>query len=146
MLAYIIVKGFHILFILTMAASLSAELALINGKVQRGTIKRLFVIDGIYGFSSILVLAAGFILWFGVGKDAQYYHNFVFYTKVILVLIIGILSIPPTVFYFKNRKGDMAEEVYIPSHVKRFVIAELVIFALIPFLATTMAQGIGRII
>lgn len=104
-------------------------------------------VDAAYGISSILVVAAGLTLWFGVGKPADYYSdNHVFITKIVLVGLLGILSIKPTIFFLKNRqkKDDSGEErVVVPTAVKRFVYAEILVVALIPLLAVLMARGVG---
>lgn len=98
-----------------------------------------------YGIGSILVVGAGFLLWFVVGKDQSFYAgNLIFYTKIALFTLVGVLSIIPTVFFFKHKKGDMDEVIDVPKNIRTIIIIEFVILLLFPFLATMMAKGIGR--
>lgn len=144
MFAYIFVKYLHYLGIFTMVASIVAELVLVKKELTRKEIKRLYQIDNIYGIGSILAVGMGFLLWFVVGKSAQYYSmNGIFHIKVTLAIIVGILSIIPTIYFRKNRKGiDDDEVLTTPSNIRGIIIVELIIMFLIPLLATTMANGI----
>ena len=112
--------------------------------MSRGEIQRVSVIDGVYGISAILVLVMGLLLWFYVGKPPEYYSsNWVFHLKVGLFLIVGLLSIIPTIFFIKNRKGNPQELIELPKHIKRLISIELLILFVLPLLATMMAHGVG---
>ena len=114
--------------------------------MTRKEIRRLATIDGIYGLNAILLLAAGFSLWFWVGKPAEFYSkNWIFMTKLTLFIIVGILSIYPTVFFLRQRKGDQNETIQVPSKIKMVVRLELLILFSIPLLASLMSRGIGFI-
>ena len=103
----------------------------------------VFKVDGYYGLSSIIVVAAGLTLWLWVGKPAEFYHeNGIIYIKLGLFILVGLLSIIPTVFFFKNRKGEGDELIEIPRKVLMIVRLELIILLIIPFLAVMMANGI----
>jgi putative membrane protein len=60
-----------------------------------------------------------------------------------LFVLIGILSIYPTVFFLKNRKGDPLEEVAVPKGIFWALRLELLLLVIIPILAGLMAKGIG---
>jgi putative membrane protein len=138
------IKYIHFVSIFFIVTSLAAEYILLKNKMKRKDIRRLASIDGIYGINAIILLAAGFALWFWVGKPAEFYSkNWIFMTKLTLFAIVGLLSIYPTRFFLKQRKGDPDEEVNIPSLVKNVVRVELLILFLIPLLATLMSKGIG---
>ena len=140
----IISRYIHFIGIMIVFAMVLAENVLLKEQVNRLEIQRLFKIDGIYGLFSIIVVAAGLYLWLGIGKPAEYYSgNHLFLTKVGLFIIVGILSLWPTIFYFKNRKGNPDELVLIPNRIRLIVKLELAILLLIPLLASLMAQGVG---
>ncbi len=88
----------------------------------------------------------GLTLWFGLGKSTEYYsENPIFHAKVGLAVIVGLLSIYPTVFFAPHRKGDdPTTELTIPARIRQVVTLELIIMLVIPFLATLMAAGVGR--
>ncbi len=142
MTAYILVKYIHLVSILGMVCTLFTELVLVGKTMTRKEINRVSKYDSAYGILAIIVVAAGLTLWFGVGKPAEFYDNPIFYFKVGIVILVGILSIIPTVFYIKQRKGDQDEIVEIPPRVKAFIIIQLGILGLVPILATMMAFGL----
>lgn len=145
MLAEIFTRYFHFIFIFALVSSVVAEHLLLKPQMTRREIKRMAVLDGIYGLSAILVVAAGLTLWFGVGKPAEFYtQNWVFHTKVGLAILMGLLSIYPTVFFIKQRKGPAEELVDIPPAIKWTIRAELLLIFIIPLLASLMAKGIGQ--
>jgi len=107
-------------------------------------IKRLFKVDNIYGFFAIVIVAAGLTLWFGVGKPAEFYtKNPVFHAKIGVYIIVGLLSLYPTRFYWKYRKANEDEVIEVPGSLKKVIAAELILLFIIPLLATLMAQGVG---
>lgn len=142
----ILVKYIHFLAIFGIVASLTAEHLLLKPQLTRNELQRISVLDGIYGISSIVLLTAGLILWLGgIGKPAEIYSkNWIFHLKIGLFLVIGLLSIYPTVFFLKQRKGDNREElVTVPPMVKMMLRMELLILFILPLLATLMAKGVG---
>lgn len=144
MTSEIIVRYLHFLSIFCLFAALVMEHLLIGKTMTRGEIKKLSVIDNIYGATAIVVLISGLLLWFVVGKPADYYtQNAVFHTKLLLFVIIAALSVYPTLFYIKNRKGDPNENVNLPKPVVMVVRMELLLLAAMPLLATMMSRGIG---
>lgn len=110
--------------------------------MTRMEIRRLSTVDVVFGFSAVVVLVTGLLLWFVYGKPAEFYtRNPVFHTKVLLFVIIGLLSIYPTLFFLKNRKGENEEIVPIPKSLAMIIRFELLLVMLIPLLAVFMAQG-----
>lgn len=126
-----------------------AEIILLKSTFTRTEIKVLSRVDAIYGIASVSLLASGFTLWFGVGKSQEFYsQNWVFWLKISLALLLGVLSIYPTVFFMKNRSKkpeDGNKSVNTPPVVKQLMLAELVVLALIPLCAVLMAKGVGFI-
>lgn len=147
MVDYILIRYLHFISICTMIACLFLEYFLLKKQNNRNEITTLWKIDGIYGVSSISTLTAGFLLWFVVGKPASFYENsYLIWGKIGLFLIVGILSIVPTIFFFRERTKDRegSEQVDVPVKLKKYILAELILLFLIPVLAVFMAQGYGN--
>lgn len=141
----ITLRYLHFLSILTIAATVLGEYLLLKPVMTRKEIGRLSKIDAFYGLAAIVLLGAGLTLWFGgISKPTFYYSkNWIFHLKVGLFAFVGILSIYPTVFFIKQRKGDAAETITIPSKLIWMIRLELILLLIIPLLATLMARGIG---
>lgn len=142
MTTYIIVKYIHFISIFAMISMLVVELMLVKPKMPRSELKHLSKIDGLYGLAAVLVVGAGLTLWFGVGKPTEFYDNSILYIKVGIAIVVGLISIFPTIFFIKKRKGDEHEIVEVPRRIKSLIILQLILIATIPPLATMMAFGI----
>ncbi|MFN3999502.1 DUF2214 family protein [Algoriphagus sp.] len=141
----LLLRYFHFVSIFVIVATLISEHLLLESNLSRKKIDRLSKIDGIYGLSVLSLLAAGLTLWFGGhGKPTEFYsENPIFHIKLGLFVVIGLLSIYPTVFFIKNRKGNPKDIVAIPKSIFWMIRLELLIVFLIPILAGLMAKGIG---
>jgi putative membrane protein len=58
--------------------------------------------------------------------------------------LIGIVSIYPTIFFARNKKGEPSEALAVPRAVTWSVRLELLFLLAMPLLATLMARGIGN--
>lgn len=140
----LIARYVHFISIFAIVAALSAELSLLKPTMKRSEISFLSRIDAIYGIAAITLLAAGFTLWFGVGKPADYYSkNFFFLFKLLLFTMVGIASAWPTVYFLKNRKGNQQDSVEVPGFLRKFILFQLIMLFLIPIFASLMAKGFG---
>lgn len=142
----IIIRYLHFVSIFIVVSTVVAEHLFVKPQMTKAELNRIARLDGLYGVSSIFVLAAGLYLWLGgIGKPAQFYtENLIFLTKVGLFIVVGLLSIYPTVFFLKNRKGENENElVNIPKSIKMILRIELLILFTIPLLATLMSRGFG---
>tara|TARA_B100000609_G_scaffold190175_1_gene177822 strand:- start:137 stop:472 length:336 start_codon:yes stop_codon:yes gene_type:complete len=109
----------------------------------------MIIADVIYGIAGLAILITGIlrVRYFGQGGEF-YLNNPIFWFKVTLYIIIGLLSLYPTTTYIlwaiplsKNELPNISTNL-----VKRFkfiISTELIGFAVIPFFATLMARGIG---
>ena len=143
--AEILLRYIHFVSIFTIVGTLVSEHLLLKKTMTRAEIGRLSRIDAVYGIAALTLLGAGFTLWFGgIGKPTAFYSgNWIFHTKIFLFLMIGILSIYPTMFFIRNRKGSNEEEVTVPKSIFWLLRMELLLLLTIPFLAGLMAKGIG---
>jgi len=122
-----------------------SEHLLLKKTLTRTEITRLSRIDAVYGLAAVTLLCAGLTLWLGsVGKPAVYYSkNWIFHTKLTLFVMMGLLSIYPTVFFIKNRKGNPSDTVHVPASIFWMLRFELLLLMIIPLLAGLMARGVG---
>ncbi|MBX2898344.1 MAG: DUF2214 family protein [Cyclobacteriaceae bacterium] len=141
----LLLRYVHFISIFTIVGSLVSEHMLLQKQLTRNTIAKIARIDAVYGFAALTLLAAGLTLWLGeYGKPALFYSkNWIFHTKLTLFVLIGVLSIYPTIFFIKQRKGNPDELVTIPTGVKMLVRIELLLLFIIPLLAGLMSRGVG---
>jgi putative membrane protein len=142
----IIIRYLHFVSIFIVVSTVVTEHLLLKSKMTKAELERLALIDAFYGIASISAVGAGLYLWLGgIGKPAEFYtENYIFLTKVGLFVVVGLLSIYPTVFFLKNRKGDDENElVDIPKSIKMVLRIELLILFTMPLLATLMSRGVG---
>lgn len=141
----IFLRYLHFISIFVIVGTLASEHILLKNKLTRQEISLLARIDAIYGIAALVLVCVGLTLWFGgFGKPSVYYtKNWIFHTKITLFIIVGLLSIYPTIFFIKNRKGEQTEVVSIPKSVIMTLRIELLLLFIIPLLAGLMAHGIG---
>jgi putative membrane protein len=141
----ILLRYIHFISIFAIVGTLVSEQLLLKKEMTRSEISKLAKIDAVYGMAVVALLIAGLTLWLGsYGKPAVYYtRNWVFHIKLTLFLAIGLLSIYPTVFFIKQRKGKPDETINVPASVFLMLRLELLLLVIIPFLAGLMSKGIG---
>jgi putative membrane protein len=141
----ILLRYLHFVCIFTIVGSLVSEHLLLKHQLTRKEIGRIATIDAIYGMAAVSLIIVGVTLWLGgFGKPSVYYtKNWVFHAKLTCFLLVGLLSIYPTVFFIKQRKGNPEEVVLIPKTVFWMLRLELMLLFIIPLLAGLMAHGIG---
>jgi putative membrane protein len=144
MFTEIVVRYFHFISIFVLFSALVAEHLLLSKSMTRSQLQRVATLDAVYGVAALLALVTGLMLWFVVGKPAGFYtQNAVFHTKVLLFVIAALLSIYPTLFFVKNRKGNPHDTVVLPKPIIMLVRLELLIFAIMPLLGTLVSRSVG---
>ena len=109
----------------------------------------MVIADVIYGIAGIALLVSGILRVLKFGQGSEFYtQNPIFWTKIIIFALVGILSIYPTVTYvlwaIPLSKGNLPEVNYnLVSRLRKIINIELIGFSLIPIFATFMARGIG---
>jgi putative membrane protein len=144
MTAEIILRYIHFISIFGIVGSLVSEHLLLKKEMTPAELNRLSKIDAVYGLAAVTLLGVGLTLWLsGVGKPSIYYtQNWIFILKISLFATIGLLSIYPTIFFLKNRRG-IEEKIKIPPAIFWMLRFELLILFIIPLLAGLMARGVG---
>ena len=139
----------HYLGIILCFGSLLFERLTLKVNLTRNETISMIIADVIYGMAGVAILITGILRVKYFGQGGEFYtSNPIFWIKVILYIIVGLLSLYPTVTYIlwaiplsKNQVPEISEKL-----VKRFrliINTELLGFATIPFFATLMARGIG---
>ena len=111
----------------------------------------IIIADVIYGIAGLAILITGILRVKYYGQGGEFYTgNPIFWIKVSLYIIVGLISLYPTTTYIlwaiplsRNKLPVISEDL-----VKRFkllITTELVGFAVIPLFATLMARGIGLV-
>ena len=139
----------HHLCVFGLFVILAAEMTLVRPGISAETVMRVVRIDGLYGILAGLTLVAGGLRVFYAAKGAAFYtHNPVFWIKLGLFLVIGLLSIPPTLNYIRWRKALRSNRNALPDAAviqttRKLIHIELALLFLLPILAAMMARGIG---
>lgn len=139
----------HFLFAFTLAGALAAEAAVLRLPVDAKAARLLLGADAVYGISAVAVILAGLARVFWGAKGAAYYvEQPFFWAKMAAFVVVGLISIAPTMTFFRWMKAASREPAFAVAaadvaKVRRLVVLELAIFALVPLFAALMARGIG---
>jgi len=139
----------HHLAVFTLVGIIAAELVLLRPGISGATLRRLSKIDAAYGGVAMLVLVAGFLrVFFGASGSGYYLPNPVFWMKIGAFVLVGLLSIQPTISLTRWRREVKAHPDYAPSDAlvarsRNFLLGEVLVLILIPILAAAMARGFG---
>jgi putative membrane protein len=139
----------HLLAILTMVVFIASEAALCRVEwLNAAVVERLAKVDMVYGIAAIAVLATGVArTWWGIKGTAWYWTNPLLHVKLTLFIIVGVISIFPTLTYFRWRKalrssGSLPAEAEIRK-TRKLVMIQAHIIAVIPLVAVFLARGFG---
>lgn len=133
----------HHLLVFGLLAILTAEMLLVRKGMDAAAVRKVGGIDIAYGVVAGLILLVGFARAGMAAKGWSFYsHNGFFWAKVAVFLVIGLLSLPPTIAYFRWKKA-LPTDVQVAG-VRRWLHAELVLFPLLPIFAAAMARGYGQ--
>ena len=139
----------HLLAIFTMVVFLASEAALCRVEwLNAAVVERLGKVDMVYGISAGLVLLTGLARVFLGSKGAAWYaHNPLLYLKLAMFLVIGLVSVKPTLMFVRWRRalrasGTLPDAAEIKK-ARRLVMVQAHIFPLIPLAAVFLARGFG---
>lgn len=148
-MASALIAYLHYVAMISIAAVLVAQHMVCVPGITTSRIRLLARLDLLYLGLVVLALASGVarLVWFARGT-AFYLHNPVFYIKLALFLAVGLISISPTRQYLAwvrglKSGGPVVVADYQVLRVRRAIVIQLFVFALIPLMATLMARGIG---
>ncbi len=113
--------------------------------------RRIQIMDILYGVSAGVLVIVGLLRVFFFEKGAAYYaQNWFFWTKMLGFVLVGLLSIYPTVRFISWRKLTTRNQVPEISdqelrRIKLILRLETLVLAIIIFSAAMMARGVGMI-
>jgi putative membrane protein len=145
MLDLILAIGHHLLIFILFGV-LFAELMLVRRGMAAAMVARVAAIDLWYGVLAGLILAVGFSRAVFAAKGWGYYsHNMFFWAKIGVFAVIGLLSVPPTIRFIRWRRAAITPNDVEISAVRRYLLVEVLLFALLPAFAAAMARGYGEL-
>lgn len=134
----------HHVFVFALFGVLFAEFMVVRRGMDAVAVARVAPIDASYGVLAGLILIVGFSRAIFAAKGWAYYaHNAFFWVKIGTFLVIGLLSVPPTLAFLKWRRTGAAPTDEAVVTVRRYLWMELGLFPLLPAFAAAMARGYG---
>lgn len=139
----------HHLFAFTLVACVVYEFVAFRKGMTVEEARRIQRVDLTYGISAGLLLVVGLLRVFIFEKGANFYiHSPFFWVKMAAFVIVGLLSIDPTLRYLRWNKTlsqNSAPEI-IDSEFKRtrlILRLEIIGIVIILLAAPMMARGVG---
>jgi putative membrane protein len=135
----------HHFFVFALFGVLFAEFVTVRRGMDAATTARVVPVDAWYGILAALIVIVGFSRAIFAAKGWTYYsHNAFFWAKIGTFVVIGLLSVPPTLAFLKWRRSGAAPTEEAVARVRRFLWGELALFPLLPAFAAAMARGYGE--
>jgi putative membrane protein len=137
----------HHLCAFTLVAALAIEFTLIKQELTLASARRLATTDLVLGIAAGLLFVIGLSRVFFFEKGAAYYwHSHAFLTKFGLFVVVGLLSIIPTMEFLSSRGAIRAGQVPVVDDSRRRRVTmvlhiELAAIVIILLCAAIMARG-----
>lgn len=144
-LAYLHYTAIFLLF-----AFLTVETMMMRGALDAAAVRVLGRVDIWYFSSALAALATGFArAIFGAKGPDFYFSAWPIYVKIGLFVLIAAISVLPTLEFIRWRRAfdhDAAYQVApaARARVRRLIMVEVHLAALIPLVAVFMARGFGH--
>ena len=139
----------HHLVVFLLVAILAAEFALLRPGLNGARIGQLARIDAAYGAVATLVIIVGVLrVIFGSSGWEYYVANYAFWAKMAAFLVMGLLTIQPTLAIRRWLKASQGDASYAipPAEIatsRRYIHLQVGVAVLIPIFAAAMARGYG---
>lgn len=141
----LVLASAHHLLVFLLAAIIATEAVIVRPEMSAGSARLLSRIDAYYGATAAFVLLIGIArVLFGLKGWEAYVYNWAFWLKMLAFVVVGLLSIAPTLqirTWRKNADEDaftlLPEDV---AKVRGYILAQIGVFTLIPVFAATMAR------
>ena len=142
-----VLAALHMVAILTLVVFLTSEAALCRSEwMNPAVVKRLARLDLIYGITAVVLLATGLArLYFGVKGLSWYVSQPLFHVKMTLFVLMGLLSIKPTLTFRRwlkalNQTGALPGEAEVRS-TRRWVMVQSHILPVVAVVAEFWGRG-----
>jgi putative membrane protein len=129
-------------------AALMVELVLLRGELTIASARSVLRMDALYGVAAAVVLVVGLLRVFYTEKGAAYYFaSGSFLAKLTLFVVVGLLSIYPTVKFLSWRAAVREQrtpvlDAGVLRRLRMILHLELTLLIVILLLAPMMARGI----
>ena len=133
----------------TLFGAMAVEFVLIRSMLTVESARKLQIADIIFGISAGVLLLVGLARVLHFEKGASYYfHSWTFLAKLTLFVIVGLISIVPTIEFLRWRPAVKAGQVTEVSakkmnSIRAIIHYEMIGVVLILLCAALMAKGIG---
>ena len=137
----------HHLCAFALVAAVAIEFTLIRQELTLASARRLQSTDVVLGAAAAALFVIGLLRVFLFEKGADYYfHSYAFLTKFVLFIVVGLLSIIPTLEFLSWREEIKAGEVPAMDAKQRrrvtmIIHSELAAIVVILLCAAIMARG-----
>lgn len=139
----------HHVFAFTLVACLIYEFIAFRKGMSIEEARRIQRVDLVFGISAGLLLVVGLLRVFFFEKGVNFYINSPFFwVKLAAFVIVGLLSIDPTIRYIRwtkslsqNREPEISESEY--KRTRLILWLEVIGIVVILLAAPMMARGVG---
>lgn len=139
----------HFVAILSLVVFLTSEAALCRPEwINAAVVRRLSRVDTIYMFAALAVLATGVArTLLGAKGAAWYWHQPLLHFKVTMYVVIGLMSVRPTLAFRRwvkalDRDGSLPAEAEV-RNARRWIMVQAHLLVVVPLAATMLARGVG---
>jgi putative membrane protein len=138
----------HYLAAFALIAILAGETLLLRPGLTAADVARLSRLDLFYGLVAVAVLALGLArAVYGVKGWEFYAGNPYFWAKLSAFIVMGLLSVPPTLRFPKWKRAAAATgalpDVATIRSTRVYVIAQWTVFLAIPLLAAALGRNLS---
>ncbi|MGE5451051.1 MAG: DUF2214 family protein [Acidobacteriota bacterium] len=138
----------HFIAIFSVIVFITSEAALCRMEwMNAAVVRRLARLDIIYLVAAMAVLATGLArTYWGAKGVGWYWHQPLLHIKVTLFVVIGLISIQPTLSFIRWRKqvdadGTLPNEADV-KRVRRLIMIQAHLMLFIPLAAVFLARGV----
>jgi putative membrane protein len=145
----LILAGAHHVAVFALVGLFAAEFTLLRPGLSGARVAQLARIDAAYGAVAGIVIVVGIVRVIFGGAGWEYYvGNHAFWGKMAAFLVMGLLTIPPTLAIRGWVKAVAGAADYAPPEGevranRRYVHMQAVALLLVPIFAAAMARGYG---
>ena len=137
----------HYLALFGLFVHLSLEWMLLRRPLVAEDFAKLLRLDFAYFIAALAALLTGLLrAHFGVRGWEFYAANPWFWAKIVLFIVIGVLSLIPTLQFMawaRHAKSGLTPPTTEIGKIRKIIFLELVLLTLLPLLAVLMARGIA---
>ncbi|MGC4061798.1 MAG: DUF2214 family protein [Aquabacterium sp.] len=138
----------HLMAIFSLIVFVTSEAALCRPEwLNAAVVRRLARLDQIYAGAAVAVLLTGLArTYWGVKGMSWYWHQPLLHIMVTLFVVMGLLSIKPTMTFIRWRKqldatGALPAEDEVRG-IRRLIMVQAHIVVIIPLAASLLARGV----